>query len=405
MSTMNEQLFTAALGLSAPWHCTNIEFSKTMSRLDITIDFTRGAKFACPECEAADCPVHDTAQKQWRHLDFFQHTCYLHARVPRIQCDTCGVRLVDVPWSRRGSGFTLLFEGLVMMLVEQMPFAAVARQVAEHDTRLWRIVEHYVNKARSQEDYSEVTTIGIDETSRRRGHNYVTIVADTKGKRVLFATKGKDKSTIKRFAADFANHGGNPKAVSNVCIDMSKAFINATEEYLPNAALTFDRFHVMKLANEALDKVRREDVKEHEYLKKTRYLWLRRKENLREDQAESLKKLLQINVKTARAYNYVLDLRSFYEMRTGYAEEYLRTWYRSAIHSHLESIRELAGTIKRHWDGVVRFHETQQTTGFMEGLNSIIQAAKRKARGYRNPDKLILIIYLIAGKLEFDLPT
>ncbi len=114
---------------------------------------------------------------------------------------------------------------------------------------------------------------------------------------------------------------------------------------------------------------------------------------------------MQINVKTARAYNYVLDLRSFYEMRTGYAEEYLRTWYRSAIRSHLEPIRELAGTIKRHWDGVVRFHETQQTAGFMEGLNSIIQAAKRKARGYRNPDKLILIIYLIAGKLEFDLPT
>jgi len=405
MTTPTEQLFTLALGLTSPWQCTQIQFSQDESMLEIRIDFKKGSKFVCTECKADHLPVYDTIEKTWRHLNFFQHTCYIHARVPRITCPQCGVHLVIVPWSRKGSGFTLLFEAFVMTMAENMPVAAIARYLGEHDTRIWRILQYHVSDARSRANYHDVTSIAIDETSRRRGHQYVTLVADVEGKRVLYVTKGKDRHTIDRFVDDFHDHGGESSFIRSVCMDMSPAYIEAVRECLPNATITFDRFHVMKMANEALDQVRRADTKANMYLKGSRYLWLRRPENLSEAQMANLKSLQYLNIKTSRAYQLVLNLRLFWEAPIDCAEEYLQRWYNWAVRSRLEPFRKLAKTIKRHWIGIINYHRTKMTTGFMEGINSIIQAAKRKARGYRNTDNFITIIYLIAGKLSFNLPT
>jgi transposase len=157
-------LFQLALGLVPPWMVADAKFDVDKKRLDIEIDFKVGGRFACPECGKADCPVHDTVKKTWRHLNFFQHEAFLHARVARIDCPDCGVRLVNVPWARPGSGFTLLFEAFVMTLVKDMPVAAVARLVGEHDTRLWRLVQHYVETAVARMDLSELRRIAIDET-------------------------------------------------------------------------------------------------------------------------------------------------------------------------------------------------------------------------------------------------
>ena len=178
-------------------------------------------------------------------------------------CDVgkCGVRRVGVPWARSGSGFTLLFEALLMAMVPAMPVNAVARQVGEHDTRLWRVLHHYVEQARANADASEVTRVAIDETAARRGHDYITLFVDIDQARVVFATDGKDAGTIAAFADDLTAHGGNPDAVSEVCIDMSPAFIKGTAESLPKAAVTFDKFHAVKIINEAVDQVRRAEQK------------------------------------------------------------------------------------------------------------------------------------------------
>src|SRR5690606_34898693 len=130
--------------------------------------------FPCPDCKAADCPVHDTARKTWRHLDFFQHQAFLHARTPRITCAKCGTRQVEVPWARPGSGFTLLFEALAMTLVIHMPVAAAARMLGEHDTKLWRVVHHYVDAARAELDLSALKRRALDEAAAKRGHNHLT---------------------------------------------------------------------------------------------------------------------------------------------------------------------------------------------------------------------------------------
>jgi hypothetical protein len=137
MSGMRDiDLFQQALGLVAPWRVVDCFFDGGQRRLELRIDFLRGATFACPECAAEGCKVHDTEQKTWRHLDFFQHEAYLTARVPRVRCAEHGVHQVTVAWARPGSGFTLLFEALVMALARQMAIAALARLVGEHDTVL-----------------------------------------------------------------------------------------------------------------------------------------------------------------------------------------------------------------------------------------------------------------------------
>jgi len=242
-------LLQLALGVAPPWTVTRGEFDAAAQRLDIEIDFAAGSRFTGPTCGAADCPAHDTERKTWRHLNFFQHQAYLTARVPRVRCETCGVKTVNVPWARPDSGFTLLFEAMVMTMVSAMPVKAVARMVGEHDTRLWRVVHHYVDQARARADASGVTRVAIDETAARRGHDYVTLFVDIDQARVLFATEGRDANTIAAFADDLAAHGGDPEAIGEVCIDMSPAFIKGVGESLPNAAIPFDKFHAVKIVN------------------------------------------------------------------------------------------------------------------------------------------------------------
>lgn len=249
------ELIQIALMLTPPWKVAECQFDVNQKRLDIQLDFARGSRFFCPSCGQADCAVHDTEQKSWRHLNFFQHETYMSARVPRIRCKKCGVRVVDVPWARAGSGFTLLFEAYIMLLAPSMPVNQIADLVSEHDTRLWRVLLHHVKEAREQADHSDVKQVGVDETSSKRGHNYVTIVVDLKESKSIFATEGKDSTTIGRFKDDLTAHKGKPESITDVSCDMSPAFIKGIKENLPNAQITFDKFHLLKTLNTAVDEV------------------------------------------------------------------------------------------------------------------------------------------------------
>src|SRR5664280_1635466 len=139
-------MFGAALGLVPPWQVTSVIFDKEAGKLEIGLDFPRGSRFACPIecCRESACPVHDTAEKTWRHLDFFEHQAFLAARVPRVNCGEHGIHLIAVPWARPGSGFTLLMEVAMLTFAKQMPIAPLAEMAREHDTRVWRVVEHHV---------------------------------------------------------------------------------------------------------------------------------------------------------------------------------------------------------------------------------------------------------------------
>ena len=171
-------LFSAALGLEEPWEVVDVRFDAERRRLDLRIDFRKGARFPCPECGAAGCKVHDAELHTWRHLNFFEHEAYLSTRVPRVDCPEHGVKQVQVPWARGRSDFTLLFEALVMALAKKMPVKAIAGLIGEHDTKIWRIVHHYVDLAVDVQDLSGTERLGIDDTSFRRGQDYVSVFCD-----------------------------------------------------------------------------------------------------------------------------------------------------------------------------------------------------------------------------------
>ena len=394
-------LFQMALGLFPPWLVERCTFDPEQKQLDIYIDFSRGGEFPCPECGRLGCKAYDTLNKVWRHLNFFQHVSYLHVRTPRVECPTCGVKQAPVPWAREASGFTLLFEAFIMAMAKEMPVNAIARLVGEHDTRIWRILHHYVEKARGEQDYSRVRTVGMDETSSKRGHNYITVFVDMDKSKVLFATPGKDAATLTAFKKDLEAHGGRAENIKQACCDMSPAFIRGIEDTFENSSITFDKFHIVKIINEALDEVRRIEKKTRPELKKTRFAWLKNPRNLKAKQQSLIETLSvpKLNLKTAKAYQIKLTFQDLYAQAKEKAEEFLKRWYFWATHCRLQPMIDAARTIKRHWDGVLAWFDFGITNGVLEGINSLIQAAKAKARGYRSARNLITVVYLIAGKL------
>ena len=398
----SESLFTAALGLMSPWQVLDIQFDLEKGRIDFNVGFSSGAKFSCPECGEEEQGVHDTRARTWRHLNFFQYQAFIHADLPRVRCAKCGkTKQVPVSWARSGSGFSLLMEALLVVLAKQMPVRAVGQMMGLHDGQIWRVLDHYVEAARQQEDFSSVQSVGLDETASRRGHNYISLFHDLEQRRLLFACEGRDKSVVESFVKDLENHGGQAENIDSVCIDMSKSYVAGVGEHLPDAEITFDPFHVMAIVNKAVDLVRRQEVKTEPLLKKTRYLWLRNEANRTQRQQEHFDSLPKSRLKTARAWQIKTTLQEVYQQcqTISEAEEALKRWYSWAIRSRLEPIKDAARTIRRHWNGILSWFDGHLNNGGVEGTNSIIQAAKARARGYGTVRHLITMAYLVAGKL------
>jgi transposase len=221
---MDNNIFAAALGINEPWFIENLSFDADKQLLSVHIDFNKGSRFSCPEM-AGDHPLYDSRIKRYRHLNFFQHECYLEVRVPRVKLPDGHIVLIDPPWAGKLSGFTLLFEALILALCQQMTFAGVAQLVGLSWHRVHAICTHYVDLALAQADLSELKSIAIDETSRHRGQDYITVVADADERKVIFVDEGHGSGTIANFATELLLHGSGPDRIESACIDMSPAYI------------------------------------------------------------------------------------------------------------------------------------------------------------------------------------
>jgi transposase len=402
-----QSMFEQALAIKSPWYIKDIEFSVKEQQLDIYIDFHRGSVFEYVDKETGECSSHkayDTEQKTWRHLNFFEHKCYLHCRTPRIKLKSGKVRQISPPWAGLSNGFTLLFEALILKLCTHMPVQAVSRLVCENNGKLWRLLHKYIETLRSLEDFSSVKTIGIDETSRAKGHDYVTLFVDLEQSRTIYITSGKSSDTVTSFVNDLESHKGSREKITDVSCDMSPAFIKGVQENLPNANITFDKFHIVKIINEAVDQVRREEAKDQDILKGCRYLFLKNNSNLTVKQKAEMDilQLSKFKLKSIRALQIREAFQEIYQAVSASSFEYLlKKWYFWATHSRLEPIKEAAYTIKRHWDGVVNWKKSQINNGILEGLNSIIQSAKSRARGFRNVEYFKIMAYLVTANLKF----
>lgn len=400
-------IFELALNITSPWYIKDIKFDADKKRLDIHIDFHQGSVFhyeSPAENIKGDFKAYDTVAKQWRHLNFFEHECYLNARVPRLDISETTKRLIDPPWSGLSNGFTLLFEALALQLAIHMPVHTVGKIIHEEDHKIWTMLERYVDKALATHDYSNLKAIGMDETSKGKHHDYITIFVDLLKKRTVFVAEGKDQETVKAFVDDLEAHKGSAKKIKDVSCDMSPAFIKGVKDNLPKAKITFDRFHVMKIISTAVNVVRKEEAIAQSILKDTRYIFLKNEKNLTAAQRQKRQELSMpgLNLKSIRALHIRENFQEIYKAKTqADFETLLKSWYFWATHSRLAPIISAAHTIKEHWEGVLQWRKTHIDNGLLEGLNSLIQAAKAKARGFRKFRYFRIIIFLITGKLDF----
>jgi transposase len=408
----NESLFTQALGLQKPWKVLKSEMipnSKTNKmEMHIYIGWTDGAKFPCPEGDEAECSCYDQLEERtWRHLNFFQYKCFIHARTPRIKCNKHGVKAVRVPWARPRSGFTLLMDGFILELARHMAIKTIADEIGETDTRIWRVIELYVRDAYEKLDFKAISRIGVDEYSHR-GHNYITVFM-TKNKEsnkscVLFVTLGKGIDTVNEFSKKFIEKGGIKEDVLVVTSDMTHGFRNAMKSEFTNSEVVVDKFHVVKMMNDGVDKVRRREASEGKIEKKTKYIWLKNPEDLTEHQQNTCNRLSKQKLGTGRAYRMRLELQAIYAecLTKDEARVRIMKLTRWMLLSRLEEMRKVAKSLRRNMEEIINYFTYRTTNAMLEGTNSVISLVKRRARGFRNMNHFRDMIYLQSAGL--DLP-
>jgi len=411
MENIEYKIFSDVLHIEDPFVISNIVIDTPGRRVDIFVDFVEQPKFVCSECGTESTQIHDVREKVWRHLNLFEYHCYVHCRTPRIFCSKCKKASdIKIPWARKGSGFSLVMEGLILSLSKIMPVATIGYLLGETDNKLSRVIKFYVESACRKKNLSHVQNLGVDETSVAKGHKYITTVTDLDKGEVIYVTAGREADSLTSFQKYFHHHHGKSKNIKNICSDMSRAFISGIETVFPHATHTFDKFHVMMAVNNAVDKVRREESKSYvlkDVLKKTKYLFLKNPVNLSIDQKERLDELTisHKNIKTVHAYHMKLNFMEFWKCNSRKeGKKYLKKWLNWVSSSRLKPMLELVETIKNHKNGILNYFKSRVTNGKIEAINGQIQKLKREARGYRNIGNFRNAILLRYGNLDFDIP-
>lgn len=409
-----EKTVHSMLRLGDQWEVTSCEYEQEASTFFIVVRETAAlwAKEKCPS-DGGEVTCYDhVGATRWKHLNIFNQACEIVCDLPRAKCRICGkVYRITPPWEGKNKHFTKDFEAFALTLMKEMPVKRVGQIVQVEDGRLWRMLLSNVEAAYADLDMSEVTVIGADEMNRRKGHNYLTVFCDLIEKRVLFATPGKDASTWGAFAEALVAHNGHPQAVTQVSIDMSPAYRKGVEENFGNAEVVFDKFHVIAHAGAGVDAVRRNesnlDTERKANLKETRWLWLKNPENLTDGQRLKLARIDQESLWTAKAYQMRLTLQSIYQMPRGAARKRFGTWCRyvrktaaKAPAKVLDPMSKVADMVEKHLPGILAHWTEGVTNAFLEGLNSLFSATKRKARGYRTTRYFIAMLYFVAAKLK-----
>jgi len=411
-----EKLFQELLGLGLNWEVIESRFERESGTVFLEIRETPQLweLVRCPQDGSLVFCYDHTEVLTWRHLNVFQHRCEITCRLPRGQCRHCGhVLRVRPPWEGLSTHFTKEFEAFALLLMREMPMSKVGEVVGETDTRLWRMLFRQVDAAYAEADFSNVCCVGVDELSVRKGHEYISVFADLVRKRVLFATEGRDHSVWLDFVAALEKHNGHRHSITQASMDMSQAYQNGVAENCRNAQVVFDKFHVIAHANKAVDEVRRAEVRlggkgVWEALYKSQWLWRKNPENLTENEQTRLAKIDQKNLRTAKAYQMRLVLQDIYRSpeattarrRFGVWCRWVRWVARQQPKNLLRAMVRVAEMVEKHLAGILAHWKWGVTNVFLEGLNSVFSATKRKARGYRSTTHLITMLYLVAGKLR-----
>ena len=399
--------YAEILGIKPPWLISDVQVSHPAQDVRISIVMDENAPVFCPECGKSGSR-YGTNRREWRHLDTCQYQTILIGDIPRVDCPDHGVRQISVPWAEEGSRYTVLFEKLVIDWL----LDATTSAVAEHMGLGWDAVDgikaRAVARGLKRRTLAVPKNVCIDETSYRKGHQYLTIIGDRDTGAVHHVAIDRKEESVNAYWESLPN--GALSAVESVTMDFWKAFIASVKKYVPDAEnrICFDRFHVAGYFGDAVDDVRKEENRElmeegDATLKGTKHEWLRNSQKMDNRGRRWFFTLAHSALKTARAWamkEIAAQLWDYLQLgRVANGWKRLLTWMRK---SRLKPMIDLAETIQSHLWGILNAIRLRASNGNAEGINSRIQKLKKMACGYRSPERFRIDILFHLGKLDLS---
>ena len=410
----DKDLYAQILGITYPWMVREVELQLEKGEVVVHLDLAPEYALTCPVCGRV-APGYDTRQRRWRHLDTCQYRTVLVADVPRVECKEHGVHQMAVSWSEPGSQFTALFEALAIDWMKEASLSAVCRLLGISWDMAAGIQERAVRRGLERREAVSPKRIGVDETSFQKRHEYVTVVSNQETGEVLHVADDRSQASLDDFYLGLSET--QRAGIESVCMDLSALsaqagmwapYISSTQRYVPGARekIAFDKFHVAKHLGDAVDRVRRCEHKElldqgRDDLKGTRYLWLRKGENLSPQHWEDLNALRRRTLKTAEAWAVKEMVMSLWGYKTrGWARKAWKHCLQWAKLTGLAPVVSVAEMLERHLQGILNALVLRVTNGLAEGINSRIQWIKKMACGFRNRDRFRRAILFHLGGLD-----
>ncbi len=362
----------------------------------------------CSQCQQRGATYDTRRPRRWRHLGIGRLRIWLRYAPRRCRCRHCGlVRAEHVPWATPSSGFTGAFEELCAYLAQITDATSVTKVLGIDWRTVGSIVSRVVERKLDPDRLENLRQIGVDEFSYRKRHRYVTIVVDHDRRRVVWTGQGKGKAALERFFAEIG-----PEAcqrLETVTMDMAAGYRRAVEDNAPQAVIVFDRFHVQRLANQALDEVRRQTVRElagtalAKDIKRARWPLLKNAEDTTAINQLKLSEVERASKPLFRAYLLKEALRlALSRKQVWRARRDLRRWIGWAARSRLESFKRLSKTIRKHLEGILAYIDLQLTNGLVEGINAKSRVSARRAYGYHSAHALMAMVMLCNGGIVLD---
>jgi transposase len=373
----------------------------------------RARRLVCPRCGVIGRVGYDRRERRrWRHLDLGATRCFLECELRRFPCPGCRKVVTEaVAWARPGARFTRDFEDVVCWLAQQAAFSVISRLLRVTWRSVAAIVRRVVASELARRSLRELYAIGVDEISYRRGQRYLTLVADHADGAVVWAGKGRGAGTLAQFFEQLGEQ--ETKKVKAVSIDMSGGYQKALGEHCKQAIVCFDPFHVVALANRALDQLRRglwrrlgKSKGSGAVIKGTRWALLKDPAALTESQRGTLAFLAKLNSPLYRGYLLKEQLRAIYAPESrAHAARLLEAWLRAAARSKLKPFVKLARTLREHRDGILNAIRLGLSNSRLEGLASRTRLISHRSFGFHSAEPLIALIHLCCGRIRVELPT
>lgn len=400
------QHYAELLDLDANWSVTDVTVNKSTTQVDVYLEYT-GKTGICPEC-GCECKLHDRAgERQWRHRDVMQFCTVIHAAVPRCRCLEHKVRTLRIPWARPNSGFTLLFEVFAIKILKTSRSIKDACSILDLNwQQAHRIMADAVERGMKNREIKEIPWIGLDEKSFLKGHDYISLLTDIEGSRVLDVVRDSTMEAAERLINKALNEPQR-EMVCGVAMDMSGSFAGAVKKTLVNADIVHDKFHIVAHLSDAVDSVRKSEhaklVKNNDNrLAKTKFLWLKSLQHMSDEAQALLKSLLSQSLQVSKAWHVKNLFESFWTMPDkSHAQSFFDVWYDEAIRLKQGPVTKVANMLKKRLANILTYFECFITNAITEGFNSKIQSLKANARGFRNFENYRISILFHCGKLDF----